>query len=162
MIMARVLDRIQEFQDHDEMTKLFGCDKFTIPLCVTWVGDIALAIYSSADKLVSRVATLAGAIIDTMPEFGFRLSHGCSKTASILHFRGKGAVAARQSCETLSHEHLPMQFIPQVHHYKHLGGFIVRQGTVRQDIGAKLAKAQVNLRQSTAAAPSYVPWDCPL
>lgn len=88
-----------------------------------------------------------------MAEFGFRLSYGCSKTATILQFRGSGAIAARQKCEReLPHgipvvtEHLPVQYIPQVHHYKHLGGFIVRTGTVHQDIGAKLAKAQANLR----------------
>lgn len=153
MLMSRVLEQLQDQLRFDEMAALLRLQDHTMPHIVTWVDDIAMAIYAPAHMLVSKVAAAASTVLDVMAEHGLKLAYGSGKTATILQFRGKGAVKARQACEAafadgipLVSEHFAPQRLPIVSHYKHLGGYIVRQGTIHQDIQVKVAKAVSNLR----------------
>ena len=108
---------------------------------VTWVDDLAFSITSSAEELVSKILHLLSIIIDTTTEFGFQLSFGVGKTAVIPIFRGKKARESRIQCEQrcgqgfpVMTEHRGLIMVPLTHYYRHLGGFLNRQGTAMQEL----------------------------
>lgn len=69
MTMARVLQTVEPFLDYDGVKKMLQLEEESL----TWVDDVAMAIYAQADQLVSKTTALAGAVLDTMVEHGFRL-----------------------------------------------------------------------------------------
>ena len=120
--------------------------------CVTWVDDLALAIFADAELLVRDTQTLMSIVMDVTIEHGMRMSYGQGKTAVILEFRGNNASGVRHECEAKYSDGLPvlsehdgMVKVLLVSHYKHLGGHVVRGGTKRPEIQIRAALARQNI-----------------
>ena len=128
------------------------CDDGSVMHCVTWVDDVAFAIFADAKSLVQDTQTLLSIVKDVTIEHGMRMSYGQGKTAAILEFKGAHAKAARRECETqyrnglqVFSEHEGMVEVPLVSHYKHLGGHVVRGGTKLPEIQIRAALARQNV-----------------
>ena len=150
--MAQILDTIHqragEAGIHLQTKSPAGDSTF----CVTWVDDVALAVMEEADQLVAATSQLVSIVMDVTIEHGMRMSYGQGKTAVILEFRGKKARQSRQKCEkelgdhlTILSEHEGMTKVPLVTHYKHLGGQIMRGGSLLQEIKIRGAAARQNV-----------------
>ena len=151
-IMTQILDTIHqragEAGIHLQTKSPAGDSTF----CVTWVDDVALAVMEEADQLVAATSQLVSIVMDVTIEHGMRMSYGQGKTAVILEFRGKKARQSRQKCEkelgdhlTILSEHEGMTKVPLVTHYKHLGGQIMRGGSLLQEIKIRGAAARQNV-----------------
>ena len=120
---------------------------------VTWVDDIALSVTSHAEELTAKVSHLLSIVQDTMLEHGLSLSYGAGKTAVMLSYHGESAVQERQRMEQrykdgipLLSEHKGQVLIPIVAHYKHLGGFITRNGSRIPELRVRIATTMQKLR----------------
>eukprot|EP00438_Fugacium_kawagutii_P005570 Skav228716 [mRNA] locus=scaffold1830:70352:79014:- [translate_table: standard] len=67
----------------------------TVPHNVTYVDDLALAIYGSTTQLLDRVTHVASVLVDITTEHGLQLNFSPGKTSVLLSFRGAGSEAAR-------------------------------------------------------------------
>ena len=141
LVMSRILSQTNE---QLQTLGLFGDgtdDGEPFSTCVTWVDDIAIAVYASADTVAAKAASAASVLLDTMTEHGLTLAMGVSKTAVMIQYHGKNAHKTRQRDERRFNDHLPVMvehggqvLIPVIAHYRHLGGQIVRQGNVLAEI----------------------------
>ena len=147
-VMASILDRIQLLME--EMNLLEPCEDSDLlsTQMVTWVDDVAIGLMSSADKLCHNTIAAFHVIQQVFTEYGMTMSLGVGKSATILRFAGKGAVRARQACESTYAQHLPVLCeygpiiqVPIVSHYKHLGGFLQRNGALLAEIKIRGAQA---------------------
>ena len=113
-----------------------------------WVDDAVFAVTGSAEGLVQKVTHTAAILLETFQEYGFQLSFGHNKTAVMFSWHGKKSVKARQDCDAqcteglqVLTEHTGMQLIPIVNHYKHLGGQLVRTGSLMHEIKTRAITA---------------------
>ena len=118
-----------------------------------WVDDAVFAIFSSAESLISKTATLLSIIIDVATEHGMQLSFGPGKTSVLFEFHGKRAQSMRQKLDKefrgflpVCSEHWGCKRVPITNHYKYLGGFLVRGGSKLQEIRVRSACAHSNMR----------------
>eukprot|EP00438_Fugacium_kawagutii_P004994 Skav215291 [mRNA] locus=scaffold2522:218059:220614:- [translate_table: standard] len=125
----------------------------SMPRNITWVDDTAIAVFASSEALCGCVLHTLSIVLDVFTEYGFQLSFGPGKTAVMLSFHGSKAHVARQTAERthgtgfkVLSEHLGCVKVPWVSHYKHLGGIIVRTGSVLPEIRIRAAQAAVHLK----------------
>jgi len=151
-VMARMLGCIQTRAMEMNIPLQQACDDGSVMHCVTWVDDVAFAIFADARALVQDTQTLLSIVKDVTIEHGMRMSYGQGKTAAILEFRGAHAKEARRECETqyrnglqVLSEHEGLVEVPLVSHYKHLGGHVVRGGTKLPEIQIRAALARQNV-----------------
>ena len=151
-VMAHMLAQIQERAAEVQIPLTVSGSNGKMSNCVTWVGDIALAIMAEADQVVQHTQTLLSIIMDVTIEHGMRMSYGQGKTAVIPEFRGQNAITARKACEaqypdglTVLSEHDKPVTVPMVSHYKHLGVHVVRGGAKIPEIQIRAAAARQNV-----------------
>ena len=149
-VMACILDQVQLRMEVEGLIDEVTDHELLPSQMVTWVDDVAVMITGTAENIADRAIKTFSVIQDIITEYGMTLSMGPGKSAVILNFAGPGAVRARQTCEAqhgaalrVMSEHQGMVKLPIVAHYKHLGGFIVRNGS-------SLPEIQVRAAQSTA------------
>ena len=119
---------------------------------VAWVDDLAFAIQTDAESLVSKTALVFAELLEICTSHGFSLSYGQGKTAILMEFRGPKATKCRQKLEE-NHKHsLPIvtEFqtvdVPLVSFYKHLGGNVTRQGHLQPEIALRSNQACAKLK----------------
>ena len=151
-IMIQILQQINVRAREAEIPLQQHVEEGELTNCITWVDDVALAITAPASQLVQRTEHLLSIIMDVTLEHGMRMSYGQGKTAVVLDFKGCGAKECRQHCEavhgdslTVLCEHGGATAVPIVTHYKHLGGQIVRGGTLLPEIHIRSASARQNI-----------------
>ena len=117
-----------------------------LPVNLTWVDDTAFAVFAPAEKLVERTLKALAVIIDTAVEFGLSLTFGASKTTTMCSFHGTKAVESRQNYERMFPqtlpvvtEHLGVVKVDVTNHYKHLGGMLVRGGSLMPELKIRAA-----------------------
>ena len=120
---------------------------------VAWVDDMVFRVACEADQLMQEVAKISANVIQICAEHGFSLAMGANKTAVIMEFRGRGATAARQkfeqTCKTHLHvvsEHHGVTQIPVVSFYKHLGSYVVRNGSLQQEVRMRAAQSFAKIK----------------
>ena len=152
-IMAAILDGIQERMEEAQLIDTHADDQMLPSQMVTWVDDVAISVTGNADDIVARVMQTFTIVNQVITEFGMTLSMGPGKSAVMLNFAGKGAVAARQACEKRFGQHLTVlneysgcTQLPLVGHYKHLGGYLVRNGAVMPELRIRAAQATSRLK----------------
>eukprot|EP00438_Fugacium_kawagutii_P015106 Skav214597 [mRNA] locus=scaffold57:529051:531036:+ [translate_table: standard] len=124
-----------------------------MPHCTTWVDDIAVAVFAPAHQVCDRLATVTSHLLDAMTEHGMTLNFAPGKTSAVVHFRGLGSQQSRRHLETMHPQGLPIlsehhgvHLLPIVPHYKHLGGFITRQGHLLPEIRVRSAQTMANVQ----------------
>ena len=140
-LVARMLDVINyNLQDAECFASVPEHD-LTLARSIAWVDDMVFAVQSPANELVSKTCRVLSEIMDIMALHGFELSYGQGKTAALMSFRGVGSIKARQECENKFPESLPIvtEFqgviqVPIVAHYKHLGAYLDRSGSVQSEV----------------------------
>ena len=152
-IMSAVLDNIQERMENAQLIDFCDDHQMLPSQMVTWVDDVAINISGPADKIVNRTMQTFCIVNQVITEYGMTLSMGPGKSAVILSFAGRGAVAARQDCEqkhgqylTVLNEYCGSSKLPIVSHYKHLGGHIVRNGALLPEVKIRAAQATSRLK----------------
>ena len=151
-IVSRMVDQVN-FNLGDQHVVETQSGPLVLAPSVTWVDDMTFAIQSNADSLVAKTMMVMSEIISVFMLHGFQLSYGSGKTAIILDFKGKNATQCRIECESKFPHSLPIMSeytgridVPLVSHYKHLGGFIVRGGTLRQEVQVRSQQAVARLK----------------
>ena len=154
-ILAKLLQEIRQ-RAKDEGLQLTEESTFGhVSKHLSWVDDLTFAITCDARALVSKVTHLLALIIDVATVHALQLSFGPGKTAVLMEFRGKQAQRERQKVEHSLHGKLPIMTeywglievpVPVVNHYKHLGGYIVRNGVISQEIRTRAAMTMQNLK----------------
>ena len=153
-VAARILDKVraqlqdqQRSSDEEDVSQLMANS-------ITLVDDMTFRIEATADQLVRQVANVAAAVIQVCAEHGMALSYGPNKTATILDFRGPGSTQADNSLSLrATHTHLPVITehngtvnIPIVQRYKHLGGYVTRNGGILQETKIRAAQAHAKVK----------------
>ena len=147
LVLTRVLEQTNEQLLQLGLVEEGMEDDEPFSTCVTWVDDIAIAVYAPASEIAAKAATAASVLLDVMTEHGLTLALGVGKTALMMHYYGKEAHKSRQRDEQAFADHLPVMVehggrtcIPLVSHYRHLGGQITKQGNALAEI--RIRKAQ--------------------
>ena len=153
MLMSHVLHDINGRLERVDFVWVPGQEQHPCPTNVTWVDDSAFVVFSHAETIVAKTALTASIIMDTMLEYGMRLSYGVGKTAVMVAFHGPKAVTARQEFEQKHPEHIPVMSdlqttvqIPVINVYKHLGGQIARSGAILPELQTRNAIVQTRLK----------------
>ena len=153
LLFGFIVSRIMHKVDNALQMEGWGADDSEGPNSIAWVDDMVFHISTSATELTKRVAITTGIVIQICAEHGLSLSMGTNKTAIILDFRGPKATAARQECERtckytlpVMTEHHGVMQIPLVSYYKHLGSYVMRGGTLHQEIKTRAAQAFAKLK----------------
>ena len=148
MIMGHMLQTIGERLDNLGIWECAPKTNFPLPMNLTWVDDTAFAIYAQPEQLIPKTLTALSVIVDTAIEYGMELSYGIAKTTVVSSFFGRGAVEARQKHEkAFPHElpvvteHAGVVSIPTTNGYKHLGGYVSRNGSLMAEINIRAATA---------------------
>ena len=146
LAMAEILDKIHHRLLAAELIDEAG-EELTHHTAV-WVDDAVFAVMGDAQNLVQKVTHTLAILLETFQEYGFQLSFGHNKTAVMFSWHGRKSVQARQCCDAqcpdglqVFSEHAGMQTIPIVNHYKHLGGQLVRTGTLLHEIKTRAMAA---------------------
>ena len=147
MVMSAVMTEINQRIDDEVDLPLLTHDH-TAATNVTWIDDVALVVFEEATKVHKKTAQVMSIILEVAIEFGFQLSFGPGKTAILLSHHGKGATEARRECDVafkdgmpVLTEHFGRKLIPIVPCYKHLGGFVVRNGALLPEVRVRGAQA---------------------
>ena len=146
IMLSKIHDRCYE-------EELFDCsDRHAVGSSVTWVDDIAFVINGDAETICNKAMHLLAIILDITTEYGFELSVGQGKTAAMVTFRGPQARKIRVQTEKAFTDGLPVLTehrqvvkVPLVHYYKHLGGFLNRQGTVMQELKVRIGQTMMRM-----------------
>eukprot|EP00438_Fugacium_kawagutii_P033935 Skav230284 [mRNA] locus=scaffold2091:267127:269969:- [translate_table: standard] len=154
-VMAKILNRIQSRLLQEDLVPEPVQGNLCLSTSTTWADDAAFLVTADAASLLRKVEATLTILLDTLIEFGMRLSSGPHKTAVLLEFAGKGSTAHRRQAEsTRGHvfrifsEHQGVISIPMINHYRHLGGILTRGGS-------RIQESQ-ELRTKSAAALAKV------
>lgn len=153
MMMAEILHEINRRQWEDPVFQSNVSDDLCVSQNITWVDDSAFVVQADAPCFVDQVAKMVHHIIDVMAERGVSLSFGQGKTAIIMQFQGKDAGKYKRQFESehgshlhLLTEHFGLTKVPVVNHYKHLGGFLIRGGTLLPEIKVRNTQTQAQVK----------------
>ena len=152
MLMSHILGEI-----NDRVLKEWGPsemeDVLHLSRNATWVDDSVFVVHSETDTFVPKVIWMLQTIVDVMVEHGVTLSYGQGKTAVLMNFQGKGSESQRRWFEetykgqiSFLTEHYGLTTVPVVGHYKHLGGFLVRNGSLLPEVKVRGAQTMTQLR----------------
>ena len=152
VIMAVILEEINSRLQMHQVYDTTPHPDITISQNVTWVDDSAFLIQSPADSIHNQITVVMSTILDVMTEHGLALSFGPGKTAVMVNFHGPQAHTSRVKFEQdtqgevlVMNEHLPSVKVPVVPHYKHLGGHLIRNGSVLAEIKVRAAQTAAKM-----------------
>ena len=148
-LVSRIMGKVQQELHGQEQ----GHDQELIARSIAWVDDMVFHVQATADQLTGKVAQTCSVVVQVCAEHGLSLSVGANKTAIMLEFHGKGAIAARQQSERQCKTHMPVVNehhevlnIPIVNHYRHLGSYLIKGGSFHQEIKIRAAQAFAKLQ----------------
>eukprot|EP00438_Fugacium_kawagutii_P008299 Skav206322 [mRNA] locus=scaffold1420:111633:116027:+ [translate_table: standard] len=152
-VMTQILETVFDRIGSLGMLQHSACTDLNMPQCTTWVDDIAVAVFGTPESICRRVAMVTGHFIDVMTEHGMTLNFEPGKTSTVIQFRGKKAQHFRRQMEVHHPRGLPVlsdhqgsALLPVVPHYKHLGGFVTRQGHLLPEIRVRSAQTMANIQ----------------
>ena len=130
-----------------------------VPLTdLIWADDIAtMRVVRLTATLPRAIRNVTGVSCDSFAEFGFRLSFGRNKTATLAQPAGQGARAIRKQLfgKAGSHgrlralrEHDAPVETPLVPEYRHLGAQIAVSGRMGSELSYRIAQARAAYKES--------------
>eukprot|EP00438_Fugacium_kawagutii_P030590 Skav225443 [mRNA] locus=scaffold1668:184940:187950:+ [translate_table: standard] len=103
-IMAKILTRIQTRLQQEQLVDDPVVGNWCLSASATWVDDATFLVQADAASLLRKGGGTMSVILDTLVEFGMRISSGPHKTAVLMEYAGPGAVQHRRALES-THPH---------------------------------------------------------
>lgn len=151
-LMAKCLDRIATRFDQEGLTTRWtGPDKAVSALA--WVDDAVFHVEAPSATIVSKVTCALQILHEEMLRMGLQPNYSAGKTEVLLTFKGKLSTQSSQHFHQQQggtfHVFNEVDGVLQVKTataYKHLGGFVTRNGSLHPELRVRGAQTQQQLR----------------